>query len=113
MRLPSIERQGQVQTSHSRGLPDFKNADGRPVWDPPIFSYDHLIGEEYEQKRKAYLKHNNNDVVKTTEMLDAGIEYDLFELYGKWIDDSERHAGERAMIKKEKHSLKDCVTKPI
>lgn len=94
MRLPSIERQGEVQTSHSRGLPDSQNVDGRPVWEPPIFSYDHLIGEEYEQKRKAFLKYNNNDVVRTTEMLDTSIEFDLLGVYGMWIDDSERHAGE-------------------
>lgn len=54
----------------------------------------YLIGEEYEQKRKAFLKYNNNDVVRTTEMLDASIEFDLLGLYGMWIDDSERHAGE-------------------
>lgn len=51
-------------------LPRQSNADGRPVWEPPIFDYTDLIGEEYDQKRKAVQEYTN-DVAKTTDFLDA------------------------------------------
>ena len=55
--------------------------DGRPVWEPPVLSYDHLIGDEYEQKRKAVLKYTNGDVVKTTEILDINDEIEILGMY--------------------------------
>lgn len=69
-------------------LPDSKIADGRPVWESPIFSYDELIGKEYEQKRKAYLKYTNGDVAKATEMLDTSIEYLLLIMHHEWIEEN-------------------------
>lgn len=60
--------------------------DGRPLWEPPVLRYHELIGEEYEQRRKSYLKYTNDDVVRTTEMMGASIEFDLLQLYLDWAD---------------------------
>lgn len=68
-----LERQSPIKTTKRRPLPDSKNVDGRPIWEPPVFCYDALIGEGYEQKRKAYLKYTNGDVVRTIEMMDEGV----------------------------------------
>lgn len=32
-------------------MPERRNIDGKHMWEPPIFGYDHLIGGEYEKKR--------------------------------------------------------------
>lgn len=86
--IVNTEQRGELRLPIPHGLPDSKNADGRPVWEPPIFAYDELIREEYDQKRKAYLKYTNNNVVKTTEMLDTSIELDLLYMYVDWIHDN-------------------------
>lgn len=64
-------------------LPRQPNADGRPVWEPPIFDYTDLIGEEYDQKRKTVQEYTN-DVAKTTDFLDADIEVELLQMYYNW-----------------------------
>ena len=46
--------------------------------------YDHLIGEEYERKRKAYLAYIGCDVVRTPKLLDLAAELDLFNDYQEW-----------------------------
>lgn len=54
-----------------RALPENGNVEGRPVWEPPMLNYSHLIDEEYEQKRGAVLEYFSNDVTKTTSFMDA------------------------------------------
>lgn len=66
-------------------LPEGLNVDGRHVWEPPILDYSELIDEEYEQKRKAYLKYTGGDSAKTTQFLDTSIELDLLHMYGDWV----------------------------
>ena len=62
-------------------LPQSRNIAGRPVWEPPVLDYEHLIGEEYEHKRKAILKYYRNDVAMTTDWLDTDTEYNLLLMY--------------------------------
>lgn len=69
-----------------RPLPEAKNADGRPLWEPPIFDYSAWIGEEYEKQREAVLKYYKGDVVKTTKFFDLDVEADLMEDYYNWIN---------------------------
>ena len=66
-------------------LPESRNCDGRPLWEPPILCYDGLIGEDYEQKRKALLEHNKGNRGITTKILDIHAEYALLMDYGGWI----------------------------
>lgn len=49
-----------------RDLPQTPNADGRPVWEPPVLNFTYLIGEEYEKKAEAVMKHYRNDAAKAT-----------------------------------------------
>lgn len=69
-----------------RPLPHSRTAEGRLVWEPPILDYSDLIGEEYEKKREAVLKFTGFEAGRTTEILDANIEYDLLSMYNDWID---------------------------
>ena len=64
-----------------RPLPQGKNSNGRPVWEPPLFDYRELIGEAYEEKRKTLLSYYRNDVVKTTAFLDFDAEHQLLGMY--------------------------------
>lgn len=66
-------------------LPESKNLDGRPVWEPPAFCYDHLIGEEYEKKRESLMKYTNNDAVHTTKIMDTKTEADILSMYSGWL----------------------------
>lgn len=59
------------------------NIHGRPVSD-----HTEWVGEEYEKKREAVLKHYDNAVVKTTKFLDAKTETELRRSYKFWIDDN-------------------------
>ena len=43
-----------------------------------------MTAEEYEKKRKAVLKCTNNDVVRTTEILDKDAEQNLMMQYLQW-----------------------------
>lgn len=70
-------------------LPAGRNADGRPVCEPPIFDYSALIGEEYDKKRDAVLKYTAHDVVRTTKIIDAVTESDLLRKYWDWMEDME------------------------
>lgn len=76
------------QTLTPRPLPGTKNLDGRPIWEPLLFCYDELIGEEYEQKRKAYLKYTGDDVVKTTAIMDIAVEFNLLNIYCELIEEN-------------------------
>lgn len=52
-------------------LPQGHNRGGWPVWELPILHYSELIGEQYEEKRKAVLTYFRDDVVKTTPYRDV------------------------------------------
>lgn len=67
-------------------LPEGKNFEGRPIWEPLILDYSSLIGEDYEQKWKAVLTHFNNDVAKTTKYFDFHGEYELLWTHRDWAD---------------------------
>lgn len=69
-------------------LPDSKNADGRPVWEPPILEYSAIIGEEFVKKRKAMMEYTGNDVVKTTQFMDVDSEYDVLLEFETWAEDT-------------------------
>ena len=55
-------------------LPESLNMDDKHVWEPPVFAYNHLIGEEYEKKREAVLIYTKDDRARTTEILDIDVE---------------------------------------
>lgn len=78
--------------SYARGtphrLPDGRNCDKRPVWEPPIFDYSDFIGEVFEEKREAVVKFTNDDVVKTTEIMDKMLDRMLMGTYRVWLDDT-------------------------
>lgn len=61
------------------------NLDGRPVWEPPILCYDHLIGEEYEKKRESGLKYRNHNAVATTRIMDVDAERKLLAMYQEYL----------------------------
>ena len=65
-------------------LPSTGDVEGRPIWEPPIFNYSELIGEKYDDKRKALLKHYYGDRAKTTEYLDVEDECRLLSIYCHW-----------------------------
>lgn len=69
----------------SCGLPATRNIDGRPVWEPPILNYSDLIDKEYEKLREEVLKYSGDDVVRTTEILDARTELEALWMYRDWI----------------------------
>ena len=58
----------------SHGLPWARNCNGRPVREPPIFDYSHIIGEVFEKKSEALINYFKEDVVRTTEVMDKTIE---------------------------------------
>lgn len=77
--VPS-DADGTESETWTRGpSPDTKNMDGRPIGKPPVLRCDELIGEDYEQKRKGYLKCTSDGGVKTTEMLGISTEYGLLK----------------------------------
>lgn len=78
-----VKSSNELHSLHSSAPPSSQspNVDGRPVWGPPIMVYDHLIGEEFEQERKAVLKYYRNDVVKATAFMDLDTEYEFLEMY--------------------------------
>ena len=78
-----IEAVGEIWTPHA--LPDGRNINGRPVWEPPIFDYSQLIGEEYEKAREAVLKFLGGDVAKTTDFMDAHTESHLDRMFAHWV----------------------------
>lgn len=57
-------------------LPQAKNCDGRPIWQPPIFDYSDMIREILGKEDKAVLKYYEEDIAKTTEYMDKMIEKD-------------------------------------
>lgn len=46
------------------GLPEGKNCNSRPVWEPPILDYSDVVGEVFEKKKEAVLRFTNGDVVR-------------------------------------------------
>ena len=66
-------------------LPESRNQNGRPVWEPPVFCYDHLTGEEYEKKCESLMKYTNNDAARTTKIMDAKTEADILSMYKGWL----------------------------
>lgn len=73
-------------------LADASNVDGRPIWEPPIFDYSDLIGEEYEKKREAAWKYTVGDVVKTTAIMDLTTEHSLIVDYSRWSNSNQENA---------------------
>lgn len=69
------------------------NIEGRPVWEPPVFGYNALIGHEYKAKRDAVMKHVKNDPDRATEILAIDIEWSLMEECEGWIKDNTDQAG--------------------
>lgn len=55
------------------------------MWEPPTFDYSRWVGDEYDKTRAAVMKYTNNDVVKTTHILDVDAEHDLLEEYKDWV----------------------------
>lgn len=62
-----------------------RNADGRPVWEPPILDHSDLIGDEYHKKREALTKFAGNDVAKTTKVLDILDEGALYRTHAQGV----------------------------
>ena len=77
-------------TPHS--LPDGRNVDGRPVWEPPIFDYSQWIEDEYEKKREAMLEFMEGNRAATTDMMDIDTELELSIQYWCWAADNGRAA---------------------
>lgn len=72
----------------SRSLPDARNVDGRPIWEPPILDYSHLIdtehGQPYTKQREAVLVFTGQDVVRATAILDQHEESELLNDFIEW-----------------------------
>lgn len=83
--MANVDSTSHVDSGRKQaGLPDVPNIDGRPIWEPPIFDYSDLIGEEYEKKREAAWKYTGGDVVKTTAIMDLTTEHALIVDYSRW-----------------------------
>lgn len=82
---PDASRMPKPWTPHA--LPKQLNVEGRPVWEPPVFGYNAMIGEEYDNKRAAIMKHVKNDPARATKILDIDIEWCLMAEYEGWISD--------------------------
>ena len=86
-----------LRSAPRQPLPVEKNIDGRPIWEPPIFDYSHLIGQEYEKQREAVLKYTRSDVARTTGIMDAYAEMESDKMYERWllenVDDCTLEAG--------------------
>lgn len=71
-----------------RGLPDAPNVDGRPIWEPPILDYSHLIdsehGQPYTKQREAVLAFTGQDVARATAILDQHEESELLNDFIEW-----------------------------
>ena len=50
-----------------------------------------MIGDEYDKKRKAVLKHTYSDVSRTSEILDKDAERSLLMIYREYILDNSVH----------------------
>ena len=50
-----------------RPLPLGRNTDGRPVWEPPVFGYSCLIGDEELKRREAVVKYTGEDAAQNYE----------------------------------------------
>lgn len=57
----------------------------KPVWEPPVLDYTNLMGDEYDKRREALLRHYKGDVVKTTKYLDTHKETLMLVRYRVWI----------------------------
>ena len=91
-RLQASERKPPVQ---SPPLSLSRNIDGRPVWEPPILNYTDLIDDETNTKRReAVMQYTNNDIAKTTDIMDVYTELRLLWDYKIWaIDNSKQSQG--------------------
>lgn len=79
---------GTHPSKDRKPLPSGSNADGRPVWEPPIFSYSTLIDEEHDKKREAVLKHFGGDRVKATDFMDLDTEFAILDMFWDWLVDN-------------------------
>ena len=79
---------GAHPSKDRKALPSGPNADGRPVWEPPVFCYSTLIDEEHDKKREAVLKHFGGDRVKATEFMDLDTEFSILDMFLDWINDN-------------------------
>ena len=79
----SEQKPGNVR----RPLPESRQRDGRPVWDPPFTDYEHLIVEEdYKKRQETLLKYYSGDVVKVTKY------FYLLDMYRCWSTEEEFNA---------------------
>lgn len=51
-----------------------------------MFSYDHLIDEEYEKRRESVMRYTKNDVVRTTKIMDLQAESDVLWMYTCYLN---------------------------
>lgn len=63
-------------------LPSVLRSDGRPLWEPPYLDVSDLIGEEYLQKRKAFLAFTGGKATRATELMDIS---DELQLIADWV----------------------------
>lgn len=94
-------------------LPTAVNIDGRPVWEPPVLDYSHLVDTEHAQpytKRKdAVLLHTGGDIVKTTKIMDTFHELELLTEYIAWVPPNIPEKGDTLFT----GSFVDCGTRCI
>lgn len=64
-----------------------RTSNGRPIYEPPIFNYSMMIGEEYDKQRETVLEFYAGDVVQTTAYLRAFIELILLEKHEAWAEE--------------------------
>lgn len=83
--LELILRHCVMDEDEREPLPDTLNRDGRSVWEPPIIDYSDVIGDEYEEKRKAVLRTTRGNVEKATENLDKEAEWRLLDRYLDYV----------------------------
>lgn len=77
-----------IDASRTPGLSEARNFDGRPIWEPPILNYSHLIdtptSQSYTKRREAVLAYTYGDVDVTTSIMDEYTESELLTDYIEW-----------------------------
>ena len=71
-----------------RALPVGKNCESRHLWETSILAYSDLIGEVFENKKEAVLKFTEENVVRTTDIMDRMVELGLMSKYADWLADN-------------------------
>ena len=66
-------------------LPEGKQSNGRPVWEPPALDYSSYIDpEDHAKQGKTFLEQYRGDIAKTTRFMDIQTDFHILTDYKEW-----------------------------